>query len=165
MADIRPWLEPEITALQSYARALTRDPATADDLVQDTLARAIERSDQFASGSHLRAWLHTITRSIFLNDCRRAKLTASIMRADGEGDRGSVAPNQEDRVAFMQTERVFARLSEEHREILYLVVIEGRSYREAAEALDVAVGTVRSRVARARMELRARLDRAPRNDG
>lgn len=141
-------VERELPYLRRYARGLTRAPDAADDLVQDCIARALDCRSDWRGGS-MRAWLYRIMYSTFIDQIRRAKLRATEPLKDGQDER--VAP-------FMTAELLDAwkaidRLPAEQRAVLLLVAVEGQSYREAAKITGVPVGTVMSRLARARMAI------------
>ncbi len=142
-----------IPALRRYARALTRDADIADDLVQDTLVRAL-RSQHLFHGGELRSWLYTILTNLNRNRlrslARRPPLTV-IGDNDAPDASGPEAGGRD-------IERALAELAEEQRTALLLVVLEGLSYREVADVQGVPIGTVMSRVARARLQIRAYLD-------
>jgi RNA polymerase sigma-70 factor, ECF subfamily len=142
-----------IPALRRYARALTRDADVADDLVQDTLVRAL-RSQHLFIGGELRSWLYTILTNLNRNRirslARRPPLTVI-----GDNDAPD-ASNPE--VGGRDIERALAGLVEEQRTALLLVVLEGLSYREVAEVQGVPIGTVMSRVARARLQIKTYLE-------
>lgn len=158
MTDTLRLIEDEIPRLRRYARYLARDLDRADDLVQECLARAISNIRKWQPGTNLRAWLFVILRNVHLNELRRVKRAA----LDGELPPNHPAlgtpGNQEDYLALLETQAAFERLSSEHQEILVLVVIDGLQYEEAASVLDVPVGTVRSRLSRARLALKGLLD-------
>jgi RNA polymerase sigma-70 factor, ECF subfamily len=152
MNDFRDGVEAMIPALRRYARALARDTDIADDLVQDTLVRAL-RSEKLFLGGDLRSWLYTILTNLNRNRRRTlarrptlVPLTDTSADASGtEAEGGDIA-------------RALATLVEEQRAALLLVVLEGLSYREVAEIQSVPIGTVMSRLARARAHIRASLD-------
>lgn len=147
-------LETEIPRLRRFARYLTRDRDYADDLVQETLYKAVKNIGSWQPGTNLRAWLLVILKNTFRNDLRRNKreVPASDMI---EGSLEVAVPGAQDaRMALLEVQEAFLHLSEEHREVLLLVAVEGLHYEEAAVVLDVAVGTVRSRLSRARAALR-----------
>jgi RNA polymerase sigma-70 factor (ECF subfamily) len=138
-----------VPALRAFALSLCRSPDRADDLVQDTVVRAWSHFDSFTPGTHLRGWLFTILRNGFYSDLRKHRREV----ADPEGvfvARLAVAPAHDGALAMSEFLRAFARLSPEHREVLTLVGALGFSYDEAAEVTSLAVGTVKSRVSRAR---------------
>jgi RNA polymerase sigma-70 factor (ECF subfamily) len=136
-------------ALRAFALSLCRSPDQADDLVQDTMERAWAHFDSFTPGTQLRSWLFTILRNGFYSDLRKRRREV----ADPEGAfvaRLAVGPDHDSALAMREFLRAFAGLSAEHREILTLVGVLGLSYEEAAEVTSLALGTVKSRVSRAR---------------
>lgn len=138
-----------IPALRAFALSLCRSPDRADDLVQDTVERAWGHFASFTPGTKLRSWLFTILRNVFYSDLRKHRREV----ADPEGAfvaRLAVAPVHDDALALREFLRAFAALSAEHREVLSLVGGLGFSYEEAAGITSLAVGTVKSRVSRAR---------------
>jgi RNA polymerase sigma-70 factor (ECF subfamily) len=149
--DVLALLEP----LRRYARSLTRDESQAEDLVQDTLVRAYERHGTFRTGGNLRAWLLSILHNTFVDDHRRER--AEARRREQAADLApSAAPaEQESRVRLQQIQRAFLNLPDEQRSALHLVAIEGLSYREAATTLQIPLGTLMSRLSRARVALRS----------
>lgn len=153
MFSVRSAVADELPHLRRYAVFLARDEVLADDLVQDCVARAIDRAEQFRPGSNLRAWLFTILRSVFLNH-QRSAANRPVDGEDSATDRHLAVPaNQESRVDIRRVEAALAELSSAHRDILLLIVVEGFSYEEASHILEVPLGTIRSRLARARGEL------------
>jgi len=159
MTDILQQIEQEIPRLRRYARYLRREPDHADDLVQECLSRAIAKIDTWQPGTNLRAWLFVILRNCHINEIRRERRVISI-DDDGPGTEPTltVPGSQETRVALAEVRNAYLSLSEEHREVLLLVAIEGLQYEEASAILDVPLGTVRSRLSRARQALRQALD-------
>ncbi|HEU4661935.1 MAG TPA: RNA polymerase sigma factor [Pseudolabrys sp.] len=153
MAGFRQSVEATIPALRRYARALTRDSDTADDLVQDTLVRAL-RSEHLFHGGDVRSWLYTILTNLNRNRLRslaRRPLLSPIEDNDAPDMAGPEAGGRD-------IERALATLVEDQRTALLLVVLEGLSYREVAEIQGVPIGTVMSRLARARVQIKAYLD-------
>ena len=151
-------IEAEIPRLRRYARYLVREVDRADDLVQETLMRAIDRISSWTPGTNLRAWLFVIMRNVFINDLRKAKRVPLSAAVPEDHPAFAVSGGQEARAAFIDLRSALEQLPEGQREILVLVVIEGLTYEEAAAVLDIPVGTVRSRVARARQALKNFLD-------
>ena len=147
-------IEAEIPYLRRYARVLTGAPDTADDLVQDGLERAIGRFDQFRRGTNLRAWLFTILHHIRCDQHRRVVRRPTEIPIEDAPQQASTRASQADALHLADFKRAFGRLSEPHREVLVLVGIEGMDYQRAADILGVEVGTVKSRVFRARESLR-----------
>ena len=143
-----------IPRLRRYARALAGDRPRADDLVQDTLERAITKWSLWRPGTDLRAWMFTIMHNVFINQVRRAARDATptdpSVLAEMDTADGSVADTL---VQINGIERALARLPEEQRVVLLLVSLEGLSYDEVAHTLGVPVGTVMSRLSRARARL------------
>lgn len=150
--DPRDELPAQLPALRAFAISLTRNPAAADDLVQDTIVKAWSNIEKFQPGTNLRAWLFTILRNTFFSDRRKRRREVP----DPEGVHAArlfVKPDHDGRLAFADFSRAFDLLSAEHREVLILVGGLGHSYEEAAEMMGVAEGTVKSRANRARKKL------------
>lgn len=153
MNSFQQSIEAAIPALRRYARALTRDAETADDLVQDTLVRAL-RSEHLFHGGAVRSWLYTILTNLNRNRLRslaRRPLVTQLQDDDAADLAGPEAGGRD-------IERALALLAEEQRTALLLVVLEGLTYREVAEVQGVPIGTVMSRLARARIQIKAYLD-------
>ena len=140
--------------LRRYARSLTRDETQAEDLVQDTLVRAYERHGSFRSGGSLRGWLLSILHNTFIDGRRRHTAEARRLEQAAALAETAAPPAQESQVRFQQVQAAFLRLPDEQRAALHLVAIEGLSYQEAADALGIPVGTLMSRLGRARATLR-----------
>jgi RNA polymerase sigma-70 factor (ECF subfamily) len=141
-------------SLQRYARSLTRDETRAEDLVQDTLVRAYERHRSFRSGGNLRGWLLSILHNTFIDHRRSNTAEARRLEQAGAVAETAAPPAQESTVRFQQVQAAFLRLPDEQRAALHLVAIEGLSYQEAADALGIPIGTLMSRLGRARATLR-----------
>ena len=143
-----------IAGLRRYAFVLCRNDTEADDLVQETLAKAIAAAPTYRPERSLRTWLFGILHNTFISDrrqyARRAR-AARFLQSIGER---SESNRGEQRVDMEHTVRMLGRLSDDHRAVLVLVAVEELSYEEAAEALDIPVGTVMSRLARGRDQLR-----------
>lgn len=146
-------VESEIPMLRRYARFLARDMERADDLVQECLVRAIARIDSYEPGTNLQAWLIVILRNIFLNECRRAKRERVSLDELGFAAPPQYPAQQDAGLIIAEVERAFRALTPDHREVLTLVAIEGMSYEQSAEILGVTMGTVKSRLSRARAAL------------
>lgn len=153
----------EMPRLRRFARVLARGTDVADDLVQETLLRAITARDQFEPGTNLRAWLFTILRHARAAAARRAA-RSPIVEADTLPE-SAVSGGQEERQAMRDVATAFRRLARIHREALWLVVVEGLDYAEAARILDVPPGTLRSRLSRAREALREAIGMTPEDIG
>tara|TARA_R110000772_G_scaffold232445_3_gene343986 strand:+ start:1333 stop:1851 length:519 start_codon:yes stop_codon:yes gene_type:complete len=152
-------IEALIPSLRRFARALCRDVHLADDLVQDTLERALSRLFLWRRGSNLRAWMFTILRNQFLNGRRTRYAPATTLAAEQWDALLIHLPEQPARMAARDLLRALDRLTDDQREVLLLVGLEGLSYDEAARVLDVPTGTVMSRLSRGREALRRLLDR------
>lgn len=138
--------------LRAFARSLTNNQARADDLVQDTVVKAWSNIDKFTEGTNLRAWLFTILRNIYYSDLRKRKRETEDV--DGVlAARLATQPSQLDSVELQDFRRAMASLNEEQREALILTGASGFSYDEAAAICGCAVGTIKSRVNRARVRL------------
>lgn len=164
-ADKIHLMEIEIPHLRRHARFLCKDDDLADDLVQECLVRAIEHADQWESGSNMRAWLITILRNCYMNRRRREAIHRRALEQEKYFGHTSISGSQEDSFALSQMERCFPLLSQNYQEILRLTVVEGLTYESVAQVLDVEIGTVKSRLNRARNELRRLMDRDMRPDG
>jgi RNA polymerase sigma-70 factor (ECF subfamily) len=152
LSEFRQRIEAAIPALRRYARALTRDTETADDIVQDTLVRAL-RSEHLFHGGDVRAWLYTILTNLNRNRLRSLSRRPMVTPIK-DGDAAITGPDSGSR----DIARALDELAEEQRVALLLVVLEGLTYREVAEVQGVPIGTVMSRLARARMQIKAYLD-------
>ncbi len=157
MADAASLLEPLIPALRRYAYALVRDPEAADDLVQDTLERALSRWHLRHAEGDLRAWLFAILRNLHVSAWRQ-KQRRGVQVALEERDEPAAAAMQESGLETQDVLAALDRLPEEQKSLLLLVGVEDFSYDEAARLLGVPIGTVMSRLSRARQRLRAALD-------
>ena len=157
-ADPRDELVDHLPALRAFALSLTRDGSSADDLVQDTIVKAWTHIDKFQPGTNLRAWLFTILRNTFYSG--RRKTRREVSDTDGiHAARQATRPEHDGRLALNDFRAAFEKLPDEQREALILVGAGGFAYEEAAEICQCAVGTVKSRVSRARKALQATLER------
>jgi RNA polymerase sigma-70 factor (ECF subfamily) len=141
-----------IPSLRAFAISLTRSTDRAEDLVQDTVLRALSRREGFEEGTNLQAWLFTILRNSFFTSHR----TRGREVEDADGFHAATlvtVPDQHDRLVIKDLESALARLSDDQRAAILLVGADGLTYEEAAQTLDCAVGTVKSRVNRARSRL------------
>jgi RNA polymerase sigma-70 factor (ECF subfamily) len=161
MNDFSRLLEKAIPRLRRYARALTRDVFRADDLVQDTLVRAMAQRHRWQHGSNLHAWLFTIMHNQNVNGVRRSVREGIAVEFDDKWPVPIAATDPTGRLALRDLDCALARISEEQRRVILLIGLEGTSYEEAATILDVPVGTIRSRVFRGRESLRKLIDRRP----
>src|SRR5690606_17334001 len=155
MNDLHQLIVNEIPRLRRYARFLLRNPQAADDLVQDTLVRAVAAVDSWQPDSNMRAWLFTIMKNVMRNDFRRAK-NADIHVGEEIDNHPATAVdgNQESRVALSDLQRALDALPNEFKQVVLLCAVEGFQYEEVATILNVPVGTVRSRLSRGRAALR-----------
>jgi RNA polymerase sigma-70 factor, ECF subfamily len=152
VADPREELVQHLPALRAFALSLTRNSASADDLVQDTIEKAWSNLSKFQPGTNMRAWLFTIQRNTFYSDRRKAKFEV----ADVDGHFAAALaekPAHDGRLAFNDFRVAFNKLPDEQREALILVGASGFSYEEAAETCGCAVGTIKSRANRGRKKL------------
>lgn len=152
LPDPRDSLVQHLPSLRAFAMSLTRNPSSADDLVQDTIVKAWTNFEKFTHGTNLQAWLFTILRNTYYSALRKGRREV----ADPEGIHAQglfVNPDHDGRLAYRDFQRAFDQLSAEHREVLTLVGASGFSCEEAAETMGVAVGTVKSRASRARKRL------------
>ncbi len=147
-----------IPHLRRYARALTGDYTSSEDLVQDTLERAWGRMALWRPGSDLRAWLFTIMHNLFVNQVK-AGARGLYRSADQTEFDLPISPAQDDRLELRDLNRALQRLPHEQREVVLLIGLEQLSYDEAAKVLGVPIGTVMSRLSRGREQLRSMLNR------
>jgi RNA polymerase sigma-70 factor (ECF subfamily) len=152
LSEFRERIETAIPALRRYARALTRDAETADDIVQDTLVRAL-RSEHLFHGGDTRAWLYTILTNLNRNRLRALSRRPVLMPIE---DHDAATKSSES--GGRDIGRALDELAEDQRSALLLVVLEGLTYREVAEVQGVPIGTVMSRLARARSQIKSYLD-------
>jgi RNA polymerase sigma-70 factor, ECF subfamily len=158
MSEFHRLIEQQIPRLRRYARALTHNRDRADDLVQDTLARALVKEDFWQPGTNLGAWLFTIMHNQHVNIVRRdARESAGIDIELVSATLGATTDPSASR-QMLELERALAQLPLEQRQVILLVGLEGMSYHETAGILSIPVGTVRSRLSRGRDGLRKLLD-------
>jgi RNA polymerase sigma-70 factor (ECF subfamily) len=149
-------IEQHIPALRRYARALVRDGDRADDLVQDCLERGIARIDQFRPGTNLRTWLFTILHNLHCDNLRRQNRRGVHVPIDDWMETAQTGAEQPRAMHLRDFRRALRGLPASDRQILLLIGVEGFTYEEAAEVLGVAIGTVKSRLFRARDRLKTR---------
>ena len=154
MRDMLVQVEPLIPALRRYARSLLHNRAAADDLVQDCLERTVSRWYQRRDGN-VRAWLFTILHNLAINQFRQSATRGRHLPIDevSEGDFGEAAA-QDQRLMYQDVLNKLANLPKDQQAVLLLVAVEDLSYADAAKVLDIPVGTVMSRLSRARAALR-----------
>lgn len=148
----------QIPRLRRYAAALVGNLSDADDLVQDCVEKALANRHALRDGTRLGGWLLSILHNLHVSGLRWRRRRGAEVPVEDLADDLALSAAPADREAVRDFVRAFAQLSEEHRTILLLTGMEGLSYREAAEVLEVPVGTVMSRLARARERLRVLLD-------
>jgi len=147
----------QLPNLRAFAMTLVRNSAYADDLVQDTLMKAWSKQSSFEAGSNMRAWLFTILRNEFYSQMRKSGRVVE----DAEGyftDQMAVPPSQDGTMDMRDFKVALAKLPDDQREAIILVGASGFSYDEAAEICGTAVGTIKSRVSRARVRLQELLN-------
>ena len=155
--------------MRAFARFLARDAAAADDLVQDTVVRALAALDQFTPGTNLRAWLFRIERNAFYEGLRRRRRENAVLH-DGAVDEAPRIPEQLARSEVLDLQQLIWTLSPLLREALILIAVQELTYEEAATICGVPVGTMKARLSRARSALarntheasERKIDRIPR---
>lgn len=158
MPRLEEQLVAEVPGLRAFARSLAKDPAAADDLVQETILRAWSNLDSFREGTNLRAWLFTILRNTFFSTLRKGK--REVEDVDGQhAARVVETPRQEGAADLVNFRRALSHLPQDQREAVVLVGAVGFTYDETAEICGVSPGTIKSRVNRARRRLEELMDR------
>jgi RNA polymerase sigma-70 factor (ECF subfamily) len=151
-SDPREEMLEHLPALRAFALSLTRNGATADDMVQDTVVKAWTNIEKFKVGTNLRAWLFTILRNTYYSS--RRKLNREVSDPEGIMTNSlSVKPDHDGHLNLTDFRKAFETLPDEQREALILVGAAGHSYEDAAEICGVAVGTIKSRANRGRAKL------------
>ena len=162
MDDLTALIEPLIPSLRRYARALLRDATAADDLVHDCLERAIGRWHQRRADGDARTWMFAILHNLAINRLRQAARRGRHVALDDAGAVAIARPaTQEDQLRHGDLLRALAMLPDDQRSVLLLVSVEDLSYAEAARVLDVPIGTVMSRLSRARERLHRLMEADP----
>lgn len=144
-----------LVPLRRYARSLTRDALRADDLVHDTLVRALETQGSLRPNTNLRTWMMTVLHNVFIDERRRRQVESRHADALVQMSEDKAPPAQEAQVRLAQIRRAFLTLPEEQRAALHLVTLEGMAYADAAAVLGIPIGTLMSRLGRGRAALRA----------
>ena len=147
----------QVPALRGFARVLCGQAALADDLTQEALLRAWTSKESFTPGTNMRAWLFTILRNVFYTHTRRQALEIAVCN-DPQFSKTSVGPRQHSSLEVKELLSAFPMLPAEQREAMFLIVAEGLSYEQAASICGCAVGTIKSRIGRARKTLQAEFD-------
>jgi RNA polymerase sigma-70 factor (ECF subfamily) len=151
----------QLPALRRYATALTGHAALADDLVQDCIERALKQAGKLEKLRQIGGWLRSILHNLYIDELRRRRRQGmNIDVAHVENDLAAVMPTH-DHAAMIDFERAMVSLSVEHRQVLLLVGLEGLNYRQLADELEIPIGTVMSRLARARERLRKLMEQHP----
>jgi RNA polymerase sigma-70 factor (ECF subfamily) len=143
-----------LAPMRRYARALTRDEIAAEDLVHDALVRAYEKRSTFRLGCDLRTWILSILHNTFIDSQRRLKAEQRRVSQSADLYETHFPASQENAIRLQQVRQAFLRLPDEQRSVLHLVAIEGMKYQEAADTLGISIGTLMSRLGRARAALR-----------
>jgi RNA polymerase sigma factor, sigma-70 family len=144
----------ELPSLFRFAMSMTRNRNEAEELVQETLAYALEKRDEFTSGTNIRAWLFKLQSFLDRNSKRKAYRQKVLSRGQIEDpETAAVPPSQLDRIMVGEAEKAIETLPLEQRQALFLVAYDGKSYDEAADILECSAGTVKSRVSRARQRI------------
>ena len=153
MSDFLDQVEACVPALRRYARALTRNADLADDLVQDSLERAIARRGLFRPTGPVRAWLFTILLNLYRNTLRASRRKGETVHLEAVPELSTPAA-QPGHIALAELARAIETLPLEQKEALLLITLEGLAYQEAADILGIPLGTLMSRLGRARAALR-----------
>lgn len=162
MHDMMAHVEPLIPSLRRYARSLLRDQSAADDLVQDCLERVISRWHQRRIDGDARTWVFTILHNLAMNRLKqKARRGVHVTVDDADQAAFATAPAQEDRLHHRAVVDALSQLPEDQRIVLLLVSVEELSYVETASVLDIPIGTVMSRLSRARHRLAQVLEEGP----
>ncbi len=156
-SSLREDMMQHLPHLRAFARTLTGNRERADDLVQDTIIRALNAEQQFIAGTNLKAWMMTILRNHYINGLRRHRLEGDSLEQVPESVFATAAV-QDDKIEFQEVSAALQKMSPEHREVIILISATGLSYEETAEICGCAVGTIKSRLNRARSELKKLVD-------
>lgn len=154
MSDTEQLIAEQIPRLRRYARALLTDPVRADDLVQETLLRALSRSHLWQPGTDIRAWMFTILHNLNVNQQRQRNARGDHLELDDDHVQLAVAPTQERGLELRDLARGLQHLPDPQRQVILLVGLEGMNYKQVAAVLDIPIGTVMSRLHRGREALR-----------
>jgi RNA polymerase sigma factor (sigma-70 family) len=148
--------------LRRFARAICGDASDADDLVQTAVERALQRQGQWRPGTRLDSWMFTIMKHAWIDETRMRGRTARVLDSGADAERVAdpASPSMETRLEAAAAERALAGLPQDQRLAVALVLVDGLSYREAAEVLEIPMGTLTSRLVRGRMAILAQLEGA-----
>jgi RNA polymerase sigma-70 factor (ECF subfamily) len=158
MNQVAQQIEVHVPALMRYAMALAHNPTAAQDLVQECVVRALTKAHLFKGGTNLRAWLFTILHNLYVSEIRRNKKWKEAANPEAAINSLSVPPSQIHSVMLRAVREAMRRLPSQQKLILYLIGVEGRSYKEVSRELGIPIGTVKSRCSRARDTLQQELD-------
>lgn len=158
MDDFETALAALLPRLRRFAHGLARDTADADDLTQQTAERALKARDQWQPGTSLQAWTYRIMRNLWIDTGRSRQRRDAVLAPEELGETVGVSGEAEGRAELHFLMRAMDRLPDEQREAVALVMIEGLAYAEAAELLEVPIGTLTSRLVRGRQALAAMLE-------
>lgn len=168
MSDaIRAQMIQILPRLRSFARSLARVPDQADDLVQQTCEKALRNLQGFTPGTRLDSWMFRIMRNVWIDTQRARRETVPLSEGPGDDDPGAIMAGEDGRrtvlarLQLAEVRRAIAQLPEDQRAVLLLVCVEGMRYREVAEALEIPMGTVMSRLGRARATLARAVEGEP----
>lgn len=150
----------EVDGLKRFALKLTRNMSDAEDLTQSTVLRALEKKELFEDGTNLFGWTSKIMYNIFVSNYRRKTKFETQYDPDSYIENESVAASQDAEMELKQVSKAMESLSQDHREILIMVCVKGMQYAEVSELLQIPVGTVRSRLSRAREALESTLNKS-----
>jgi RNA polymerase sigma-70 factor (ECF subfamily) len=148
----------QLPALRRYARALVGNSALADDLVQDCIERALRQSEALRDFQRLASWLRSILHNLYIDEMRRSRTRGHEEEVGALADDPALSTPAPDGVTAIDFARALGSLSVEHRQVLLLVGLENRNYRDVADELGIPIGTVMSRLARGRERLRSALE-------
>jgi RNA polymerase sigma-70 factor (ECF subfamily) len=157
MNQVYAEIEDFIPQLRRYALALSHNPVAADDLIQESVARALMKSDLFNAGTNLRAWLFTIMHNIHISNTRRQKHIGMPIDPDIAAATLSTQPSQEAPLVMKALNKAMQVIPDSQRVAVIMAGVEGMSYEEISQHLDVPIGTIKSRVSRGRDALRKAL--------
>jgi RNA polymerase sigma-70 factor (ECF subfamily) len=149
---IRREIETMLPRLRRFARNLTRDPAHADDLVQDGIERALRHAEQWNRAARFDSWMFRIVRNAWIDELRTRGRRERLFAPEEAGEQVGIDPLEQEGT-LLSVQAAFARLPDEQRQALSLVLVEGLSYKEAAAVLEIPIGTLTSRLARGREAL------------
>mgnify|MGYP003625408282 CR=1 FL=1 len=148
----------EMPRLEKFALRLTRSQHDANDLVQSTLLRAMEKKHLFQEGTDLFKWTSKMMYNLFVSAYRRKVKFETQYDPESYLEKQSIEAPQDTQIELMKVKEAMTQLSSEHREVIALVCIQGMSYQDVSSSLNIPVGTVRSRLSRARDQLQSALD-------